>query len=70
MIRGFSRISNHYRSKFARFDIAIIGFALDRWGASLSAASVTARISSEPIPLKRAARAAPLPSHATQTAPV
>ena len=36
----------------------------------MSAASVTARISSEPMPLKRAARAAPLPSHATHAAPV
>ena len=58
MIRGYSRISYHDRDKFARCDTAIIRFALDRWGASLSAASVTARISTEPIPLKRPTRAA------------
>jgi len=50
--------------------MAIGRLASNRWGASLSGASVTARISSEPMPLKRAARAAPLPSHATHAAPV
>jgi hypothetical protein len=35
--------------------MAIGRLASNRWGASSSAASVTARISSEPIPLKRAA---------------
>ena len=62
--RTFRPYSNHNPNRLARFAIAIGRLASNRWGASLSAASVTARISSEPMPLKRAARAAPLPSHA------
>src|SRR5262249_33220684 len=62
--------SNYNRNRLARFAMAIGRLTSSRCGASLSAASVTARISSEPIPLKWAARAAPLPSHATHAAPV